>query len=190
MNIRLTLWRRRRRLVGRLAGPARWLAATGHWNPEVTMLGRPPILHIWGTVRTEGRLQFRGIQTRTLVTVAPGGELVIGRNVSINQGASIHAERSVRIGDRVRIGDGAVLYDTNFHGALPGESATTAPIVIEADAWIGNGAVVLPGVRIGRGSVVAARAVVTKSVPEGTLVGGVPAKPLRTFAVPEGFRRA
>ncbi len=58
-------------------------------------------------------------------------------------------------------------------------SLEPAPIHNEEDVWIGSGAIVLPGVRIGRGSVVAAGAVVTKDVPEMMVVGGVSAKPIK-----------
>jgi maltose O-acetyltransferase len=55
------------------------------------------------------------------------------------------------------------------------------PIVIEDGCWIGARATILPGVTVGRGSVVAAGAVVTADVPPNTLVGGVPAKPIKTL---------
>ena len=54
----------------------------------------------------------------------------------------------------------------------------TRPVTIEDDVWIGHGATVLKGVRIGRGSIVAAGAVVVDDVPAGTIVGGVPARPI------------
>ncbi len=55
---------------------------------------------------------------------------------------------------------------------------TVAPVVIADNAFIGTGAIVLPGVRIGKGAVVAAGAVVTADVPDGGVVGGVPARPI------------
>lgn len=57
------------------------------------------------------------------------------------------------------------------------------PIVIEDDVWIGSGAVILPGVRVGKGSVVAAGAVVTKDVPAQTLVGEVPARIIKKIDI-------
>jgi acetyltransferase-like isoleucine patch superfamily enzyme len=54
-------------------------------------------------------------------------------------------------------------------------------VVIGDDVWIGANAVILPGVTIGRHCVVAAGAVVTKDVPDNTVVGGIPAKVLRTL---------
>jgi acetyltransferase-like isoleucine patch superfamily enzyme len=55
-----------------------------------------------------------------------------------------------------------------------------APVFIENDVWIGANVVVCGGVRIGRGAVIAAGAVVTKDVPQMAIVGGVPARPLRS----------
>jgi acetyltransferase-like isoleucine patch superfamily enzyme len=66
----------------------------------------------------------------------------------------------------------------------PYVKAKTAPIVVEDDAWIGTGAVILPGITICEGSVVAANAVVTSNVPPYTIVGGVPARVLKTVEVP------
>ena len=54
----------------------------------------------------------------------------------------------------------------------------TSPIVIEDDVWIGHGAVILKGVTLGQGSIVAAAAVVTKNVSPYSIVGGIPAKPI------------
>ncbi|MDO5697419.1 MAG: acyltransferase [Dermatophilus congolensis] len=93
---------------------------------------------------------------------------------------------SVHIGDDVMIGPRCVLLteehafsDTerpmNTQGMLPDK-----PIVIEDDVWLGVGVTVLPGVRIGRGAIVAAGAVVTHDVPPLAIVGGVPAKQLKT----------
>lgn len=57
-------------------------------------------------------------------------------------------------------------------------------IVIKNDAWIGTGAVILPDIVIGEGAIVGANSVVTKNVPDYTVVGGVPAKKIKTVEVP------
>jgi acetyltransferase-like isoleucine patch superfamily enzyme len=60
------------------------------------------------------------------------------------------------------------------------QGVTRARVVIEDDCWIASGSTILAGVRIGRGSVVAAGAVVTKSVPPYSVVAGVPARVVRS----------
>ncbi len=63
------------------------------------------------------------------------------------------------------------------------------PVVIEDDAWIGHGAIIMHGVRIGEGAIVAAGALVTKDVEPYTIVAGVPAKPIRKRFEPEDIER-
>ena len=64
------------------------------------------------------------------------------------------------------------------------QGVSTKPVVIGDDVWIGANAVILPGVTIGPHSVVAAGAVVTRDVPPGCVVGGVPAKVIRQLEPP------
>jgi acetyltransferase-like isoleucine patch superfamily enzyme len=118
-----------------------------------------------------------------LRTLAPGAELTIGKRCRIS-GASICAAVEVRIGDDVCIGSGAIISDTDFHSLDPvarrsdGDSAGAAAsaVAIEDDVFVGANAIVLKGVRIGRGAVVGAGAVVTKDVEAGAIVAGNPAR--------------
>jgi acetyltransferase-like isoleucine patch superfamily enzyme len=118
----------------------------------------------------------------------------IGDRVYIADGLVIVEELAetgnVTIGDRASFGPNVTLV-TSSH---PNESQIRAvapvsrgPVVVEADAWIGAGAVILPGVRIGRGAVVGANAVVTKDVARLNVVAGQPAKVIRVLAEPEGW---
>ena len=70
--------------------------------------------------------------------------------------------------------------DKNYHG-IGNEPEVVKPIVIEDDVWIGCRAIALPGVIIGKNSVVAAGSVVTKNVPPNTMVGGNPAKLIKNI---------
>jgi acetyltransferase-like isoleucine patch superfamily enzyme len=108
--------------------------------------------------------------------------LRIGDGTYIGRFAQINAWRNVDIGDhvlradRVFISDADHNYlDTNAPIRLQGDSFRGA-VTLREGCWIGIGAVILPGVTIGRNSVVAANAVVTKDVPDGVVVGGIPAK--------------
>ena len=82
----------------------------------------------------------------------------------------------VMIGPRVSIVGGDHVYDKPGTPIIFSGRPTLEPTVIEADAWIGCGAILLAGVRIGRGTVVAAGAVVTKDLPPYEIHGGVPAR--------------
>ena len=116
-----------------------------------------------------------------------GKNIHIGKNVFINMGCKFQDQGGIFIGDGVLIGHNVVLATLN-HAKAPGERATMipAPIRIGQNVWIGSNATVLPGVTIGNGAIVAAGAVVTRDVPENTIVGGVPARILRTIHEEEG----
>lgn len=108
-------------------------------------------------------------------------KLNIGDNVSINRGVLIHAGGGVEIQNDVLIGPNVVIYSQNhnykIHDVLIREQGyTRSKVVIESDVWIGCNVVILPGVRIGRGCVIAAGAVITKSVESFSIVAGVPGK--------------
>ncbi len=118
------------------------------------------------------------------VWVADPKNLVIGDNVTIGKSAMLISVDKIHIGNRVMIGHGSQLI-TAGHG-IPDEQGkmrtadpVTAPITIADDAWLGASAIILPGVTVGEGAIVAAGAVVTKSVEPFTVVGGVPASVIR-----------
>lgn len=91
---------------------------------------------------------------------------------------------SISIGSDVMIAHAVTIRDTDHAWArtdipMRGQGIVTSPVVIEDDVWIGHGAAILKGVTVGRGSIIAAGAVVTKDVPSYSVVGGVPAKMIR-----------
>lgn len=114
--------------------------------------------------------------------------LHLGNKVFINSGVRFGCQSPIRLGDYVRVAAN-VSFETVTHGLEidgSGKRGTSSqPIVIEDAVWIGGGAIILPGVTIGRGAVVAAGSVVNRDVPAFTLVGGQPAKLIRTLAAPE-----
>ena len=111
-----------------------------------------------------------------------GKNIHIGKNVFINMGCKFQDQGGIFIGDGALIGHNVVLATLN-HAISPGDRATMIPasIHIGRHVWIGANATVLPGVTIGEGAIVAAGAVVTKDVPKNTMVGGVPARVIRTI---------
>ena len=110
-----------------------------------------------------------------------GPNITVGRTVFIGPDCAFTGHAPIDIADEVMIAHKVNLV-TAGHPVEPGrrrEYITAAPISIGSNVWIGAAATVLPGVRIGEGSVVAAGAVVTRDVAPATLVAGVPARVVR-----------
>ncbi|MCB4799001.1 acyltransferase [Neotamlana laminarinivorans] len=114
-----------------------------------------------GEVNLSGRMKF--------LTV--GGQTFIGR-------ARIVVNNKVSIGKNVCINDGAEILTGGHDIFDPKWSLKRAEVQIDDYAWIGTGAMILAGVHVGRGAVIGARAVVTKSVKPGEIIVGNPGKPL------------
>ncbi len=111
-----------------------------------------------------------------------GKHITIGKNVFINHCCSFLDLGGITIEDDVLIGP-RVNLTTENHPIEPSKRKflDLKSILIKKGAWIGAGATILPGVTVGINSIVAAGAVVTKDVPDNTIVGGVPAKVLRAI---------
>ena len=116
---------------------------------------------------------------------ATGGEETrVGRNVFVNQNCTFYDLGGLDIGDDVMIGPNVSLLAAS-HPLEPSQrrAATIGrPIAIGRNVWIAAGATIIGGVTVGENSVVAAGAVVTKSVPRNSLVGGSPARVIRSIA--------
>jgi acetyltransferase-like isoleucine patch superfamily enzyme len=104
------------------------------------------------------------------------GNIVIGRDTIIGEKATLDGRVRLSIGDHVDIASEVMIYNAEHDINDPDFKAVQAPVVVHDYVFIGPRAIILPGVTIGKGAVVAAGAVVTKDVPEFTIVGGVPAK--------------
>lgn len=110
------------------------------------------------------------------------GKITIGKECRINENVYI---QSAVIGNYVLIAPNVAILASSHDFAnktIPmlyqGDTAIN-PVIIEDDVWIGRNAIILPGVRIGKGAIVGAGAVVTKNVPQEAIVGGVPARLLK-----------
>ena len=111
-----------------------------------------------------------------------GKNITIGKNVFINSGCHFQDQGGIEIGDGCLIGHNVVLATIN-HDLYPENNRINhyAPIKLGKSVWVGSNSTILPGVTVGDWAVVAAGAVVTRDVPPLTIVGGVPAKVIRTI---------
>jgi acetyltransferase-like isoleucine patch superfamily enzyme len=116
------------------------------------------------------------------VTITSPQQVLFGDDVSLAAYVHIWGEGGVRVGNRVMIGThssiASVTHDYTqrdmYHTLIEKE------VVIEDDVWVGSSCVILPGVRVGKGAVLGAGSVVTKDVPAGVIMAGVPAKVLKS----------
>ena len=121
------------------------------------------------------------------------GEVEIGEKTVIGQECTISAYRRVRIGEQCVIADRTMFIDFD-HGVVEVERPIRLQGIYKRDVevgsnvWIGYGACILRGVSVGDNSVIGTNAVVTKDVPANSVVGGVPAKVLRTREAPSELR--
>jgi acetyltransferase-like isoleucine patch superfamily enzyme len=114
------------------------------------------VLHQWRDLRSPGKIE-------------------IGEDSVIGFWATIDGREGVRIGKHVNLSSEVALWTLQHDPDDRGFGARGGPIEIDDYAWVSFRATVLPGVRIGRGAVVAANAVVTKDVEDYAIVGGTPA---------------
>ena len=110
-----------------------------------------------------------------------GGNITIGDFCSINPYTILYGHGNLSIGNNVLIAAHCVIIPANhifsdLDSPINSQGLTTKGIIIEDDVWIGAGCRILDGVTVGKGSIIAAGAVVNKDVEPYTIVGGVPAK--------------
>jgi acetyltransferase-like isoleucine patch superfamily enzyme len=121
------------------------------------------------------------------------GAVVIGQKTVLGQECTISAYKRVRIGEQCVIADRAMFIDFD-HGVVDVERAIRQQgiymrdVEVGSNVWIGYGACVLRGSRVGDNSVIGTNSVVTKDVPANAVVGGVPAKVLRMRDAPQQLR--
>jgi acetyltransferase-like isoleucine patch superfamily enzyme len=145
---------------------------------STVVLGRA---NIYGTGRVrcgEGLL----IYPNQYMETQGDGEINIGDGVVLSSGVHLVAYAGIRIGKGSMIGEFTSIRDANHTReaglTLRNSNHVAKPIVIGEEVWIGRGAAVLSGVTIGDGATVGANAVVTRDVPAGAVVAGVPAVPI------------
>lgn len=126
------------------------------------------------------------------ISVTPIGnayKVSLGKGTFINSDVRFGAASDISLGQNVQIGP-RVSFETMNHSLECSysklRSCISRSIVIEDNVWIGCGAIILQGVTVGEGSVIAAGAVVNKDIPAYTLAGGVPAKSIKSISSVEG----
>jgi lipopolysaccharide O-acetyltransferase len=143
----------------------------------------------WETGFTTGR----GCRIEAYPIEAKKVVLEFGKNVQINDYVHISAMRQIKIGNDVLMASKIYISDC-VHGLYSGEEEQSTPdippmqrkyvckpVLIEDNVWIGEFVSILPGVTIGRGSVIGANSVVTKSIPPYVIAVGTPAKPIKQY---------
>lgn len=160
-------------------------SATAMARGNLGALGPGAVVQAGTTIRHPGRVHI-GARTSVatdveITTELPDSECRIGADVIIGTGVRLDFSGTLTIGDGVVISENAVIY-THSHGLDPKSIPTPTPLVIEPGVWLGSRVVIIEGsTRIGAGAVVASGSVVTREVPPGLVVGGVPARVIKAI---------
>lgn len=164
-----------RYLAGAILAPL-YLRGVSRRGARSRVVGEPRIVN-------DGRIQIGNDLVMTslfspveLVSLA-GGEIHVGDGVHVNYGTSIRAAKRVTLGDNVSIGPYCIIDDTD----LTSPEAKAAPISVGAGTWLAGRVTVLPGTTIGAGSVITAGSIVSGTIPEASLAGGIPARVIRSL---------
>src|SRR5688500_4101891 len=180
------------RLLGRYMRRRLFTAAGWRWRTDgFVFFGRRLQLQIGRRARIRfGRFVWVGDGTKIR---CHEGEVVIGPKTVLGQDCTISAFQSVRIGEQCVIADRAMFIDFDHSVAdveLPirQQGIYKRDVEVGSNCWIGYGACILRGVRVGDNAIVGTNSVVTRDVPANAVVGGVPAKVIRMRATPATLR--
>jgi acetyltransferase-like isoleucine patch superfamily enzyme len=148
----------------------------------------------------DGLTTGKGCRLEAYPGIHSAGKILLsfGRNVEINDSVHITAMESVTIGNNVLIASKVYISDVS-HGVYGGEGVhsspdstpnerllITKPVIVEDNVWIGEFVSVLPGVTIGKGSIIGTMSVVTKSIPPNSIAVGSPAKVIKSYNFASG----
>jgi acetyltransferase-like isoleucine patch superfamily enzyme len=171
----------------RLLTPAGW-----RWRTDgMLFLGRGLQIQIARRARVDfGRFVWLGDGTKIR---CHEGEVVIGAKTVLGQECTISAYTRVRIGEQCVIADRAMFIDfdhgvTEVNRPIRHQGIYKRDVEVGSNCWIGYGACILRGVRVGDNAIVGTNSVVTRDVPANAVVGGVPAKVIRMREAPATLR--
>jgi hypothetical protein len=139
-----------------------------------------------GTVRVGDRANLYAFAGRTrLITRKPEAEIRVGANARLN-GPLLQADTLIEIGPDCIVGQAHIM-DSDMHSLAldrrvnPDAPVRTEPVILESNVWVCRGAAILPGVRIGQGSVIGYGAIVTDDIPPRVVAAGNPARVVRSL---------
>ena len=142
-------------------------------------IGHVPLHHLRRLFyRLAGMQIGEGTSIHTGLRLYNPAGISIGKDTIIGEDAVLDGRGPIIIGNHVAFATGVMVYNSQHDIRDPQFAATTQGVQIDDYVFIGPRVIILPGVHIGRGAVVGAGAVVTKDVPSGVVVGGVPAVPI------------
>jgi acetyltransferase-like isoleucine patch superfamily enzyme len=166
---------------------------------NVRMSSKTKVFNHFGD-RNVIRIDENSVVYGELLTFGFGGNISIGKDCFVGENSKIWSADQISIGNDVLISHNVNVIDTSSHELnydvraasykrmlIEGHSCfkgeiLTAPILIEDNAWLNMNCIILRGVTIGKGAIIAAGAVVTKSVPPFTMVAGNPAKVIKKIS--------
>lgn len=131
----------------------------------------PKIIHKGGMLIAENCQFYSGVR----MEIGENARLEIGNGTYLNRNTLIVCEEQIIIGENCKIAWDVIIMDTDLH-PLNSEPIVNKPVFIENNVWIGCRAIILKGVTIGEGAIIAAGSVITKNIPPYTVWGGAPAK--------------
>jgi acetyltransferase-like isoleucine patch superfamily enzyme len=165
---------------------ARWvLRGATRVGRSAHVLGRPTV----NATDLEVGDHFKIWSGHRKTLISGWGRIRFGDRCFVNCGTVLISTCEIVVGDDVAMANEVMVLDSDSHG-VEGRPHREAPVRIGDGSWLGNRAMVLPGVTIGKRVLVAAGAVVTRDVPDDTLVAGNPARVVRSLSYPPGCRRA
>lgn len=131
----------------------------------------PKIINNGGTLVVENCQLYTGVR----IEIGKNGSLRIGNGTYVNRNSLLVCESEINIGADCKISWDVIIMDSDMH-PINSKTIIHKPVNIEDDVWIGCRCIILKGVTIGKGAIIAAGSIVTKNVPPHTIYGGNPAK--------------
>lgn len=158
-----------------------------YWGPKSSLglnsivIGHKNIYVGSRVTLSEGAWLNANTKQLSMPSLTIGDDTYIGRMVQINAWREVYIARKVLIADRVFISDADHNYSDKNYPIIDQNDSFKGKVYIEEGAWLGIGSVIMPGVKVGKNSIITANSVVTKDVPDYSIVSGNPAKLIKNY---------